>query len=232
MFGLAALGVLFLLLASRGRSSASSSSSSGTLNALRQRALEVVAEVVPSEYPDERFARLGWKVEPGSKATSCGALPGYMGTRLGDPTGITRWGVEGARTEGRKRGAWVEGDGKRRPAPGDILGTARSPDGIIVHVGVLRRRFVDEQGREIWETADAGQGPVEKQAAAFVKRVYDPRTNTLTRLDNGEPRYAAGWINLDAWPFPKGKTFAPVELWRYPAPEIDGAERDGARLAA
>lgn len=223
----------FLLFALRG-SSSGASSSSPALSPLRRRALDIVAEVVPSAYPDARFAKLGFEPKPGSDVTSCGALPGYMGVHLGDPTGITRWGVEGARIEGKKKGAWVVSDGDARPLGGDIYGTSKSPDGILAHVGVIVRRYRDDQGREIWVTADAGQGPTQSPSAAEVHRVYDPRTNTLTRLDNGEPRYVAGWINLAAWPFPKkGKSFAVVDLWRYPLDTpIDGAERDQGRLAA
>ena len=235
MFALGFGALLLLLALSRSPSSSVSGpgpDNSPTLNELRRRALDIIAEVVPSQYGDPRFARLGWEVKPGSTATSCGSLPGFMGVHLGDPTGITRWGVEGAREQGMLKGAWVVSNGKRRPSPGDIFGTARSTDGILQHVGVLRRRFTDEAGREIWETADAGQGETDHPRAAYVLRVYDPATNTLARLDNGEPRYVHGWIDLDAWPFPHAKSFAPIDLWRYQdAPPIDGAERDG-RLAA
>lgn len=225
VFGLLAVAAV---AGSRGSLSLPGSGGSGVSSDLRRRALDIVAEVVPSAYPDQRFSRLGFKPTPGSNVTSCGALPGFMGVHLGDPTGITRWGVEGARQQGTAKGAWIISNGSRRPSPGDIYGVARSPGSILVHVGVFVRRYVNSQGQEVWVTADAGQGPTDAPAAAYVERIYDPRSNTLTRTDNREPRYVEGWIDLGAWPFPPSHVahlVSPADDWRYPTVEAcDGGE--------
>lgn len=220
MLPLFAVVALLALVAVAGSGVSPSLSGGGSaVSALRKRALDIIAEVVPSAQGDARFAKLGWAPQPGSNATSCGALPGYMGVHLGDPTGITRWGVQGARDQGIAKGAWRASNGSRRPKPGDIYASTKTPGGSIVHVGVFVRRYVDEQGREVWVTADSGQGPdPQHQAAAYVPKVYDPRSNTVQRLDFGEPRVIDGWIDLDAWPFPPSKVahlVSPADAWRY-----------------
>lgn len=199
-------GVLFVAVAaaSLSRRRGGRSSSGGGLSALRQRALDVVARYVPSAWPDAKFRALDPGYNPFDPSlpdgyTTCGSLPGRMGVELGDPTGITRWGVEGARIEGEKKGAWVKANGHNRPAPGDIVGLSKVSGGGLVHVGV----FIGAQGND-WTTADAGQGTHDQQRAEYVTRIYDPASITLTR-PGGEPRYLAGWINLAAWPFPRAK---------------------------
>ena len=219
LFGYAlAIGTLLLLLWPSGQKQKK-------LNALRQRALDILAEVVPSAYPDSRFAKLGWdpaKVPAGS--TSCGALPAYMGIQLGDPTGITKWGVPGVRTEGQAHNNWVV-PSAGRPSPGDIFITTSDPAlSIVMHTAVLVDRAVLADGTEIWTSADAGQGTRDAQRAAYVKRHYDPHTNRFLRIDGiGDPRYLGGWIDLDRWVFPsKGKAFLPA--LKYPPHPCDPTE--------
>jgi hypothetical protein len=200
--------------------------SGGALTPLQSRALSILDEVVPSAYPDARWMKLGF-IPDGSDVTSCGVLPAYLGHHLGDPTGITRYGVEGARTEGQKHNAWIVAGGSARPSPGDIYGSSGAPGGGLKHVGCLVSRRTDEQGREIWKTADAGQGSKESPTAAFVDRYYDPKTNRLTRLDGGDKhdRYVEGWIALARWPFPKpGKKLIETVEWVYPPSPCDGSE--------
>lgn len=173
-------------------------SPSTPLAPVRARVLDILKEVVPSAYPDERFALLHFdpnKVPAGT--TSCGALPGYVGDRLGDQ--ITHYGVPGVRDEGRKRNAWIEPSKKERPLPGDFFITTSDPElKTVMHTGVFVR-IIEKRpdGTELWETADAGQAP-KGAGAAYVKRVYHPDSNQLTRPDGiGDVRYLGGWVDLE-----------------------------------
>lgn len=195
MLALFAAAALVAYVLFKGGTSGPSVGGSAPLNALRRQALAILDTVVPSAYGDARFAKLGWAPVPGTRITSCGALPCKMGRDLGDPEGITRCGVPGVRTEGLKRHAWITPGQGRRPKPGDILLTSKDPAGqVIAHTCVLKA--IDGNA---WRTADAGQGTVEHQEAAYVNRVYDPVTNTLMRAGatNAEPRFLVGWTDLD-----------------------------------
>ncbi len=196
----AILGVLALLLA-MGRAVHTVGGGSGGLSPVRRRALGILDELVPAEYPDARFARIvGAGFDPAeSTGTTCGALPGRMGLLLGDPHGITKFGVPGVRDEGKAHGAWVDAAPGRRPKPGDIylLAYADGPQaGWVAHTGVI----LSADGN-VWTTADAGQGPREKPRAERVQRAYDAADLTLSR--GADRRKLLGWIDLDAWPFPR-----------------------------
>lgn len=202
------VGLLFLLL-SRSNSGASGGGGGQThsygLSPVRQRAKAILDSLLPAAWPDERFRRIvGASFDPAATpGTTCGALPGRLGVLLGDPTGITRWGVGGARTEGEKRGAWVEAGGGRLPKLGDIYLTAFPPGSSAgsgyAHVGVI-----ESADGSTWTTADAGQGPRLSPRAEYVERTYDPATNLLTRADDpSSARVLVGWIDLDRWPFPE-----------------------------
>ena len=115
------------------------------LTARRRFVLQVVDEVVPSAYPDEKFRQLAGenydpadpKLPPGY--TTCGTLPFYVGRRLNvtKPWGITQGGLEQMRINGRALAAWIEPTGRNRPRPGDLYGIGGAD--IIKHVGVFRR---------------------------------------------------------------------------------------------
>lgn len=211
--------------------------SSGGLSPIRRRAIEILRDVLPAAYPDERFARLvGKGFDPAaSEATTCGALPGYMGSQLGDPGGITHWGVPGVRDIAKATGSWVEAGGGRTPKPGDIYLTAYPPEhpraGWISHTGIA----VDVEG-QAWTTADAGQGTRLAPRAELVARLYDARTNRIRQALNpeSEGRILLGWLDLDAyararggWPFPKKSSLENTkQAWRFEdAPSWDSAER-------
>lgn len=221
------IAVAALLIGAGRRTRASVSpgnSGSGGLSARRLQVPDILAEVVPSEYPDARFHRLDPTFDPATTpGTTCGALPGYVGLRLGDPGGITHWGVEGVRIEGKKAGAWVPATGRNRPKLGDFFGTCETPGGILVHVGVI----VDAS-ESTWRTADAGQGTREHQQAAYVNRLYDPASNTFQRTDYAAPpRYLAGWYDLDLAPIGTRARLRALRgslPFRYPRPSIDSAE--------
>lgn len=179
------------------------------LSARREAALAAVAAVVPSKYPDEKFAKLapGWHVEPDGSITvngktvptgmtTCGYLPGYVGATLGLEKNLNSYGLEAMRTNAKAWNAWVVPAEGRLPQPGDPYAISSTADGtgIIVHVGVFVRQNADGS----WHTADAGQGTHEVQAAAYMDRPYDPVKHTLGGPKG--PRPLAGWVNLDQVP--------------------------------
>ena len=193
------IGVALLLVLAAGspdRSGAGGASGGGGgLSAIRARALAILVELLPASYPSTRFERIvGAGFSPATSAgTTCGALPGTMGRMLGDPTGITKYGVPGVETEGRRRGAWIEAASGREPKPGDIYLTEYIDGpyaGMVAHTGV-----VTEVNGSTWITADAGQGPAESPRAEYVTRQYDRQTQILTR--DGVSRRVRGWIDLD-----------------------------------
>lgn len=236
------LGAAFVVLAAMTRAAGSRGGgggglSAGALSPIRRRAIEILRDVLPAAYPDERFARIvGKGFDPtASEATTCGALPGYMGTQLGDPGGITHWGVPGVRDVAKATGSWVEAGSGRAPRPGDIYLTAFPPGdpraGQVSHTGVI----VDVEGQG-WTTADAGQGTRLTPRAELVARLYDARTNRIRQALNpeSEGRTLLGWLDLDAyarargdWPFPKRSNIENVrQAWRFEdAPVWDPSER-------
>lgn len=182
------------------------------LSPRRARALDIINEVVPSKYPDDRFRKLapGYRVENGrawngatelpAGFTTCGYLTGYLGARLGLAKSISSYGTEGLRTNAKAWNAWVEpGDG-REPNPGDPY--AIEAHGGIVHVGV----FLSKNADGSWHTADAGQGTREAQEARFTDRPYDSSAHTIGGAMG--PRPLAGWVDLDAVPLASAKGIA------------------------
>lgn len=192
----------------------------GPLSARRKFVLDALSAVVPSHYGDPKFSRIapGYSADDSSLPsgfTTCGYLPCFVGRELGVPNCITQGGLEQMRINGRKTGSWVEPTGANRPRPGDLFGIdSDGPPGkrIIVHVGAI----VSADG-DTWTTADAGQGGIgADQQAKYLARPYDPKTNTLggpgafyvdgrgwvVRKRDGreEPRYLAGWIDIDKVP--------------------------------
>ena len=185
--------------------------------------LAIVAEVVPCQWPDARFKRLDPNWHPGADYTTCGALPLYVGIRLGDAKGITQGGVDGLRDVMKARGAWVVANGKNRPGEGDFYGFSEVPGGVLTHVGVfVSRRVVN--GQEVWTTADAGQGGAQ-QGARYVERVYDPRTNTLSRPGMANStRYFAGWGDIARVPIVRKAATSEAVRARPRPPRQDAAE--------
>lgn len=177
-----------------------------TLSDLRKRALEILDEVVPSKYGDDRFKRLapGYRAE-GERAfegdkelphgfTTCGYLPGYLGSRLGLAKSLSSYGTNGLRDNAIPWGAWVTPQAGALPKPGDAYAIAGA-NGGIVHVGVFVRQNPDGS----WHTADAGQGTRgEGQEAKYVDRPYDPVAHTLGGPMG--PRPIAGWVDIDKVP--------------------------------
>jgi hypothetical protein len=178
---------------------------SGELSERRRRAVDILGEVVPSKYGDERFRRMapGYRAEgqgstlrtfEGDKElpagfTTCGYLPGYMGARLGLAKNLSSYGTNALRDNAVAWGAWVTPQEKRLPKPGDAY-AIEGPNGGIVHVGVFVRFNPDGS----WHTADAGQGERHAQEARFVDRPFDADHHTL----GGRP--LAGWVDLDMVP--------------------------------
>lgn len=179
------------------------------LSERRRRALDILDEVVPSKYGDDRFRRLapGFRVEGEGDSlrvfdgatelphgmTTCGYLPGYLGARLGLAKSLSSFGTEALRTNAQGWGAWVTPQEGKQPKPGDAYAIA-GPNGGIVHVGVFVRRNPDGS----WHTADAGQGTHAAQEAQYVDRPYDATAHTLGGPLG--PRPLAGFADLDKVP--------------------------------
>jgi len=157
--------------------------------------------------------------------TTCGALPGWVMTKIGIKGRITGYGLAGVRDEAIKINAWVAHDelhnamyqsaygADRRPLPGDvyILGSQRNANEIL-HIGII----TNPEGT-LWQTADAGQGSREVQKALYVDRKYDPKNRLLDGEDvfaNAAqaaglsaaqlkqygvrpPRRLIGWVDID-----------------------------------
>lgn len=141
------------------------------LNARRRFVLDVLQEIVPSQYPDDKFRALAGddydpndpKLPPGF--TTCGFLPFRVGRRLNvvKPWGITAGGLESMRINGRALNAWIEPNGKNRPKPGDLYGIGGQD--IIVHVGVYKRRVdIERELREKRANAEPLKGWARKVA--------------------------------------------------------------------
>lgn len=180
------------------------------LSPLRKRIVdEIVPTYVPSTYGDARFSALmpGYEVHTDPETgkivqtfqgtvlpenfTTCGGLPCRIGFDLGVKNGVTQCGVPGLRDVGKATGTWVDA-GQRRPMPGDFYGLSQTPGGILTHVGVII-----DAGGPIWKTADAGQGPHDRQAAAYVDRPYDPKALTLG--GPAGPRPFAGFLDVEKY---------------------------------
>ena len=181
LYGGVGLGILLIL--TRGGS------------ATGRKVLEIVSEVVPSQYGTVKFSKLAPGYDPGDPSlpaglTLCGELPSYVGRRLGYRDGITRSGTYAVRDVGKATGTWVEAARWRRPSPGDFYAIG-NPAGGIDHVGVI----VSAPWFGDWQTADAGQGTLGAgQAAAYVDRAFD--SSALTIGGPMGPRPLAGWLDV------------------------------------
>jgi hypothetical protein len=169
------------------------------LGFLREFVLKAVAEVVPSSYGDERFARLapGYSpkiLETYPTFTTCGYLPAFVARWLGERGKLLFAGIELVRTEGKTAGCWRTPSEGRLPKPGDFYGLASSEGGILVHVGVV----ISANDRE-WVTADAGQGSVTAQRAMYVTRKYDAPSGRIT--SGTGTKIVAGWLDIECYPF-------------------------------
>lgn len=195
--GLALLGGLVALAAkksSSGAAGAPAGAGAAELSPLRQKALDLVAGVVPSKYGDAKFSELapGYKpTNPGLPAgfTTCGYLVCYVAIRLGMKGMIARCGTNGVKQAGQTAGAWVDAGGSRRPLPGDFYCLVNDLGGVI-HVGVI-----EDASGPVWKTADAGQGSHTEQEALYVQRTYDPVALTLG--DGPNKKKLGGWDDLD-----------------------------------
>jgi hypothetical protein len=171
----------------------SSVSSSSGLSARRERILARVAAVVPSAYPSAQWKMLAPAYDPANLPsagyTTCGELPRYA---LGAEGINTRGGLASIKTLAESQGAWRTPGSGDRPKPGDayLLGT---PQGAILHTGII----IDSTG-DTWKTADAGQGPKDAQAAAYLDRPWDESAKTLG--GPAGPRTLIGWLDVDAFP--------------------------------
>lgn len=166
------------------------------MSALRKQILAIVAEVVPSTYPDAKFARIYPGFDPDDPNlpehfSTCGALPSYVGRQLGYRDGITQYGTFAVRNIGQATGTWVDATPGLRPEPGDFYAVGDGGNGIV-HVGVI----IKSSGRT-WKTADAGQGTHANQAALYVDREYDPEAVTIGGPLG--PRPLAGWMNVEKY---------------------------------
>lgn len=172
--------------------------SSNAASGVRRRALEIVAEVVPSQYGSAAFAKLAPGYDPDSPLvaqgfSTCGALPTYVGQRLGYRDGITRSGTYAVRDVGKATGTWVEASAWRRPKPGDFYAIGNDRGGID-HVGVI----VSAPWFGAWRTADAGQGSLGAgQGAAFVQREFDAANLAIGGPAGARP--LAGWLDLEKY---------------------------------
>lgn len=183
---LAGAGLLLVVLAVR----------RGYVSPLRRQILAILDEVVPSTYPDARFAALYPGFNPDDpnlpeRFSTCGALPTFVGRRLGYRDGITRYGTNSVMTIGRDSGTWVDAGGFERPSPGDFYAIGNASGGVD-HVGVI----VSASGGT-WRTADAGQGTHANQAAAYNDRPYDASAVTIGGPVG--PRPLAGWMNVQKY---------------------------------
>lgn len=205
------------------------------LSPRRQRILRaILPQVVPSHSGTKTFNRIdaGWT--PGSGYTTCGGLPAFVAQQLGVTLAMRKIGVGAPglismRNGAMHYGAWTHHDPRRapdrRPRPGDfyllcsgskhhagcnhlfVEGKAyRGAD--IEHVGVI----VDAS-RDVWITADAGQGDSTMQKALYVRRQYQTSTGLITgevRPDRKKPgafrpmRRLCGWMDVDQIPFLDG----------------------------
>lgn len=175
----------------------------GPLSPVRQAVVDAVRAVVPSQYPDERWRRLAPLYDPAhlpsAGYTTCGELPRYALSVVGVNT---RGGLASIRDLGRAAGAWVEPAAGVLPRPGDAY-LAGNAAGEILHTGIVLAASPDE-----WTTADAGQGPRDRQAAAVLENAYDSSTATLTRAaGSAPPRVVLGWLDAE-----RAAAAAPVAL--------------------
>jgi hypothetical protein len=168
---------------------------------------ELLSLVVPSDYGDERFARLtGGSWHPGG-GTTCAFLGAFVLFGLGcrDPQIVNYEApTEGVRfhvSEGVSRlvsgakalGAWRPGvEGVRA---GDALFLSNGPP-LSEHIAI----YVEgSTSGGAWRTADAGQrNGAGQQCARFVNRTFNAGAGTLSSLAG--PKVVQGYVCLDAIP--------------------------------
>lgn len=185
----------------------------GELSDIRRR---VIKELLPRVVPSTEGAKDGFETmmstkslatmrRLNSKATTCGALPGWLFSQIHAPSALRDYGLSSVRAAARRLNCWVSNSKLEldiyrptRPKPGDVYlaGSLRSDDEIL-HIGVI----VNPTGPRWW-TADAGQGTLDMQQAHYVPRRYDVLERTLTgavwqgRPISG-PYRLVGWVDLD-----------------------------------
>ncbi len=166
------------------------------MSPIRERALAIIAEVVPSQYGDARFTALtgGWVAT--TEITTCGFLPKYVLSVLGATGPVVSGGLVAVRDDAMVKGAWRTLAGGGTPQAGDVL-IYNNAKGEIAHIGHLAA--IDGA---TWKTADAGQGARGTgQSALYVPRTFDAKAGSLTSATGGT-KYLAGWLDLEAYPFP------------------------------
>jgi len=159
---------------------------SGELTPVRLKILAELDRLLPASWPDAKFREIAPMYDPAHlpmpNYTTCGELPRHVGSLVGINT-------RGALAGIRDMKGWTPYTTGARPKPGDFLLFGDGKGGVG-HIDVA----VDTRG-STWRTADAGQGPHEKQGAAFVDRVWDEDKGTLGGV-NG-PRPLLGWLDVD-----------------------------------
>jgi len=187
------------------------------LSSNRRKVLRWMRQYIPCTYNSESFKKLTGgltkdnpevkRVEKAGRTyTTCGSLPGFVSAQLlrhlskgkkSHPKSLNGTNILPIR--GRKHGAWIVADKKKRPLPGDLyaLCSGSTPNDSIQHVGVI----IHSVGK-YWKTADLGQG--NGWSGQFVIREYDEERGTLTGEAIGKgnkrpPRVLAGWVDLDKY---------------------------------
>jgi hypothetical protein len=183
---------------------------------VRERALAVLRDALPAQFRGAKELGENWKKFGGdpeeirktmSNYTTCVTLPPYMLSQLGD----TKRGVRFEPGMGDSDD-FVYANGENRPGPGDIylIGIPSTDNKGVVHwevrhIGVIVDASGEQHardGREIWQTADAGQGIAsrgEHKASYDIKRYYDPATDQLTgekNQPNANRTMLIGWLDI------------------------------------
>ena len=177
------------------------------LSPLRQKAVNLVREVLPAPYLSQKYKANPFHVtkqHPKAKGSysTCGEFPAYIVWLLqGKPDpGKFSPGTTALQPQGVKRNAWRVPNGLDWPRPGDLYALCGTDvlDDSVAHVGVV----LDPTGTT-WETGDWGQPDVSGGgfAGALVSRTFDKERGTLTGdpTIGAAPRAIKGWIDLDAY---------------------------------
>ncbi len=186
------------------------------LSPVRRRVLkELLPMVMPSAEGSAKFDHLmthaacnaARAAKPGF--TTCGALPGFIFSRLG-LHGLANYGLAGVKEAAEQHGCWANNSElhrvmyqsahhkARRPLPGDVfIQGSLASDAEILHIGVI----VNPTG-DVWWTADAGQGERTAQCALYLQRTYKADTRELGSFHwrgrpSGKSRRLIGWVDLD-----------------------------------
>lgn len=119
------------------------------------------------------------------------------------------------RNGGKKRGAWMQYASSRRPEPGDIVliddqldtgGKVKKSDGTTFkgkqtvfsgqHVFMLTARSAQDDGTELWFSADAGLGGIGTQSAGFVTRQFKDGRLFSAKSNDKMGKYVLGWLDI------------------------------------